>query len=226
VEINAVSPGKNERSHACALSNKTNAEKGAELSCTPGSADVESAKNVCLYRKEKDVAIYLTEKKQLCVEVRLIDPRHRMSCMVTFSQPHLIIEDVQSRMEKYPHADCIRAVSSLEVMIGKSVQPGILQAAAKSIKSSACTHLLDLFREACYSVIQGQGLYLKQILEELHPNLNIEQIAKVLFTLNQGLLDSCVSYQKGSKFSKMLENTPFPLDPEQFKAFQSICRSK
>ena len=47
----------------------------------------------------------------------------------------------------------------LEAMIGKSVKPGVVQAVAKSIRDSSCTHLLDLFHEACYSVIQARGLY-------------------------------------------------------------------
>lgn len=156
----------------------------------------------------------------------MVDSRHRMTCQVIFSQPDLIIEDVQCQMERYPHADCLGALSSLEVMIGKPVKPGVLQAAAKSIKSRGCTHLLDLFHEACYSVIQGHSLYRRQRLEELHPNLKIEQIAKVIFTLMPMLLNSCVSYQKDTSFVEMLEDTPFPLEPEQFKAFQSICRSQ
>ena len=54
-----------------------------------------------------------------------------MSCTVTFSQPELIVQDVCSRMEKYPHPDCSKAESSLEVMIGKSIKPGVLQAEIK-----------------------------------------------------------------------------------------------
>ena len=141
-------------------------EKGVDL-CQPGSADPKPAQNPCLYRKGKEVAIYLTDKKQLCAEVGMVDERHRMSCMVTFSQPDLIIKNVQCRMEKYPHADCPKAESSLEAMIGKSVKPGVVQAVAKSIRDSSCTHLLELFHQACYSVIQARGLYGRQILRAI-----------------------------------------------------------
>ncbi len=226
-EVDIVSVEENPRSHVCASNNGTNAgEKGDSLMYPPESADLDPAKNPCLYRKGKDVAIYLTDTKQLCAEVRMVDPRHRMSCMVTFSQPDLMVLDVKSRMEEYPHEVCLEAESSLEVMIGKPVKPGVLQAAAKSIKDTTCTHLVDLFHEACYSVIQARGLYGRQILQELHPDLSVEQITKIALKLMPGLLDSCVAYQSGNNFVKMLENIPFPLNREDLKIFQSLCRSE
>ena len=222
-EVSIVSLAENKRSQVCACKNEIDA---GEKNDQPGNGGLERAQNPSLYRKRKDVAIYLTEKKQLCVEVSMDDPRHRMSCTVTFSQPELIVQDVCGRMEKYPHPDCSKAESCLEVMIGKSVKPGVLQAEAKSMRDSSCTHLLDLFREACYSVLQGMGLYGRQVLKELHPELSDEQVSKIFFKLMPALLDSCVAYQSGNNFVKMLENVPFPMDKEKLKSFVSLLRSE
>jgi hypothetical protein len=191
-----------------------------------GDADIEPGKGACMYRKKKDVIIYLTDKKQLLTEVYHDDPRHRMSCVVTFSQPDLVVMDVQCQMERYPHPECVRALTSLRTMIGKRVKPGIMGTTVKSIKSKACTHLVDLFHEACYSVFQGRGIYSRQVLEELCPRLSEDQISKIIITLRPELVGTCVCFQKGTDFMTSVERTPFPLDSHLLRIFESRSRSE
>jgi len=185
-----------------------------------------SEKDIRLYQKQKDVAIYLTAKKELWVQVRHRDERHQMTCGVLFSQPELIIQDVQCTMAVYPHPDCVQALPALGVMIGKRVRRGIMRQTVKAIQNRGCTHLLNLFQEACYAVVQGQGFFRRRTLESLCPDLNPDQINKVMFTLRPELIDSCVSYIPGSEYMNELENTAFPREAGCLKAFESACRSE
>ena len=68
-----MSLAENKRAHVCACKNEIDA---GEKNDQPGNGGLEPAQDLCLYRKRKDVAIYLTEKKQLCVEVGMDDPRY------------------------------------------------------------------------------------------------------------------------------------------------------
>lgn len=183
-------------------------------------------KDMRIYQKKKEVEIYLTPQKELRVEVTLHDPSHEMKCVVWFSHPDLIITDIQAEMETYPHRECIRASESLRVMIGKRMKRGILKEAYRAIKNRGCTHLINLFQEACYAVIQGQGLFRRGVLETMCPHLTPDQVAKIMFTLRPDLIDSCISFIPGSRFMNLLEGTPFPLDEECLKAFESACRSQ
>ena len=54
------------------------------------------------------------------------------------------------------------------------------------------------------------GLYGRQVLKELHPELSDEQVAKIFFKLMPALLDSCVAYQSGNNFVKMLKMCLLP----------------
>jgi hypothetical protein len=179
-----------------------------------------------LYSKKKDVEIFLTPKKELRVEVTHKDPRHNMKCVVWFSQPDLIIRDVQATMELFPHPECVRALESLRLMIGKRMKRGIMKDVYRAVKNRGCTHLINLFQEACYSVIQGQGLFRRGVLEALYPNLNSEQIAKIMLTLRPDLIDSCISFIPGSSLLRRLEDISYPLDEEGLKAFEAACRSE
>ena len=186
----------------------------------------DSKKSIRLYQKKKNVAIYLTAKKDLQVEVHHHDERHQMTCVVLFSQPKLIIQDIQCSMAVYPHPDCVQALPALRVMIGKRVRRGIMRQAVKAIQNRGCTHLLNLFQEACYAVVQGQGFFRRRTLENLCPDLDPDQINKVMFTLRPELIDSCVSYIPGSEYMNTLEKTAFPQEAECLKTFESACRSE
>jgi hypothetical protein len=185
-----------------------------------------SKNDIRLYQKKKDVAIYLTSKKELRVEVCHHDERHQMTCVVLFSQPELIIQDIQCTMAVYPHPDCVQALPALQVMVGKRVRRGIMRQTVKAIQNRGCTHLINLFQEACYAVVQGQGLFRRATLESLCPHLKPDQINKVMFTLRPELIDSCVSYIPGSEYMNVLENIGFPREAECLKAFESACRSE
>ncbi len=167
-----------------------------------------------LYTKKKDVRIYLTAQKNLLTEVSHDDLRHQMRLTVEFTQPQLIIDDVRCQMKLYPHEECIAARDALRMMIGKKVGPGIMQATKDLLGSSGCTHLINLFQEACYSVYQAQGIYRRQDLEQLVPGLNLDQMTKVLIQLRPELIDSCVAWTRESKLIRSAQEAVMPDHPK------------
>lgn len=166
-----------------------------------------------LYRKKKDVTISLTAMDHLLVEVRHVDPRHHMVLTVEFTQPRLKIADVRSKMVDYPHKGCILAANALRAMIGEKMQRGIMKQVHKRVGNQGCTHLTNLFQEACYSVIQGQGLYRRRDLEQRVPGLTMAQTGKIMMELRPELIDSCVSYIPGDELIESFEQAALPDNP-------------
>ena len=167
-----------------------------------------------MYTKKKDVSIYLTAQKSLLAEVAHDDLRHQMHLTVEFSQPQLIIDDVRCQMNVYPHEECIYARDALRIMIGKQVKPGIMQATKNLLGNSGCTHLVNLFQEACYSVYQAQGIYRRQDLEQMVPGLSPAQMTNVLIQLRPELIDSCVAWTRESKLIMSAQDTVISDNPK------------
>ena len=164
--------------------------------------------------QKKDVSIYLTAQKSLITEVGHDDLRHQMRLTVEFSQPKLIIDDVRCQMKVYPHEECIYARDALRIMIGKQVKPGIMQETKNLLGNSGCTHLVNLFQEACYSVYQAQGIYRRQDLEQMVPGLSPDQMTNVLIQLRPELIDSCVAWARESKLIVSAQDTVISDNPK------------
>ena len=173
--------------------------------------------NQPLYKKNKTVEIYLTPENKLQTEVRHIDPRHNLKLSVLFATPTLIIEDIECEMEQIPHQECIKAKSALKSLIGQRVQPGIIKLAQRKLNGIGCAHLNNLFHEAVYSVFQGMGLYVRQVMKKLYPDISIEQMYKLVLKIRPELIDSCVCYTPQSDLMQTFENTPFPNMEEALK---------
>lgn len=179
--------------------------------------ETDPDKGLFVYEKKKNVKIYITPKKNLIVEVRHEDGRHELNLAVTFSQQNLNIIDVQCKMEKYPHKECIQAASALRDMIGKKVQSGLMNGLKEVIGNKGCTHLNNLFQEACYSVVQGQGALGRLELGKLFQGITNEQIYKIFLMFKPEMIDSCVAYASGADLMQTLEKTTLPPGAERLK---------
>lgn len=171
-----------------------------------------------IYRKVKTVDIDVTQDLRLRVAVSHDDPRHQMSLIVVFRMPELVIETIECVMLHIPHKECLLALSALEAMVGKRMRPGIVKQAMQKTAGKGCTHLNDLFKEACYSVIQGQGLYRRRQLEEMLPEINLEQITKIGLMLRPEMLDSCVAFNRQSHLMRSVKEARLPLDEDELRA--------
>ncbi len=170
-----------------------------------------------IYKKIKEVDIDLTPSKKLRVTVSHEDLRHSMKLSVIFTPPELIIDDICCDMTRYPHEECHNAKSALKVMVGYKVVPGIVKIARESVSDQGCTHLNNLFQEACYAVIQGHALYRRQLLEKLLPGLDIEQTNKIMIMLRPELVNSCVSFTPSTSFMRAVKKTRLPCSPDRLK---------
>lgn len=170
-----------------------------------------------IYRKTKTLDIDLTPDSKLRVTVSHDDPRHYMSLIVVFTMPGLIIETIECTMVRFPREECPLAESSLKEMVGMQMAPGIVKLAREKNAGKGCTHLNNLFHEACYAVIQGQGIYRRGQIEKLLPGLDSEQIFKIMLMLRPQLLDSCVAFNANSNLMCAVEKAQLPLKGDELE---------
>ena len=172
-----------------------------------------------IYRKTKTVDIDLTPDSGLRVTVSHDDPRHDLSLMVVFTMPGLVIEAIECTMVRFPRGECLLAGSSLKEMVGMQMAPGIIKLAKEKNAGKGCTHLNNLFHEACYAVIQGQGIYRRGLIEKFLPDLDAEQTLKIMLMLRPQLLDSCVAFNTNSNLMCAVEKAQLPLEGDELEDF-------
>jgi hypothetical protein len=80
-----------------------------------------------------------------------------------------------------------------------------------------CTHLINLFHEACYNLTQAQGVYGKEDLSIYFPGITEEQIFKIFFWFRPEIKNSCVRYSKGSPFMQKVEQVELPEKAEKLR---------
>ena len=170
-----------------------------------------------IYRKTKTVDIDLTPDSKLRVTVSHDDSRHDISLMVVFTVPGLVIETIECTMVRFPHGECLLVESSLKEMVGMQMAPGIIKLAKEKNSGKGCTHLNNLFHEACYAVIQGQGIYRRGKIEKLLPGLDSEQVLKIMLMLRPQLLDSCVAFNANSNLMCAVKKAQLPLEGDELQ---------
>jgi hypothetical protein len=170
-----------------------------------------------IYRKNKILDIDLMPDRKLRVTASHDDPRHYMSLIVVFTVPGLVIETIECKMVRFPHEECLLAESALKELAGRQMEPGIFKLAKKTKAGKGCTHLYDLFHDACYAVIQGMGIYRRRQIEKLMPGLAPEQILKIMLMLRPQWLDSCVAYNTHSDLMCKMEKVQLPMEGDQLE---------
>ncbi len=171
-----------------------------------------------IYKKSKQVDIGVISDKKLRVTVSHEDLRHSMTIAIVFTIWELVIDDIHCEMMHYPHEDCLKAVSALRSMIGHKVAPGIVKTARETVSDQGCTHLNNLFQEACYAVIQGQGLFLRQRLETMLPGLDADQINKIMIMRRPELLNSCVAFTPHTSLMRSIEKARLPRREDELRS--------
>ena len=102
-------------------------------------------------------------------------------------------------------------------MIGKRVQPGMVSELKKSVGNLGCTHLNNLFQEACYTVAQGQSTFARAELGRVFKGISEEQIYKIFVMFKPDMINSCVCYTKDSQFMQAIERASLPKGAEHLK---------
>ena len=179
--------------------------------------EAEIPRERLIYKKRKNVEIFVTPQKKYIVDASFGDARHEMRILTKFSNTRLEIENLVCQMIRYPHEECIQAESALKVMIGNRVQPGMVNDLKKSVGNRGCTHLNNLFQEVCYTVIQGQGTFARAELGRVFKGISEEQIYKIFIMFKPDMIDSCVCYSKDSHFLQSIEKASLPKGAEHLK---------
>jgi hypothetical protein len=133
------------------------------------------------------------------------------------NQPSLRIKEIECEMLGVPASICRDAQSCLEPLIGKRVVPGIIREGNHLVRKG-CTHLINLFHEACYNLTLAQSTLGKEDLAKYFPGITEEQMFKIFFWFRPELKNSCVRYLEGSPFMQKVEQVEVPENAEKLRA--------
>jgi hypothetical protein len=170
-----------------------------------------------LLNRKKNVDVYLLPSgRQFRAVAEMQDGVHHMRINMVVNQPSLRIKEIECEMLGVPDSICRDAQTCLEPLIGKRVVPGIMRGMDQVVRKG-CTHLINLFHEACYNLTQAQGVYGKEDLSIYFPGITEEQIFKIFFWFRPEIKNSCVRYSKGSPFMQKVEQVELPEKAEKLR---------
>jgi len=176
-----------------------------------------------LYNRKKNVDIFLMPSgRQFQVVADMEDAVHQMRIRMLVNHPSLRIKEIECEMLQVPDPVCRTAVYCLNALIGQQVLPGLTRELNKTA-DHGCTHLLNLFHDACYNLLQAQGVRGKEELGAGFPGITEEQIYKIWFLFRPEIMNSCVRYTDQSDFMERVNAAGFPRGAEKL---QAVARMK
>ena len=178
--------------------------------------DSNQEKLLCTRKKSVDVFL-LPSGRQFRAVAEMADGVHHMRINLLVNQPSLKIKEISCEMLSVPDSECREAKNCLEPLLGKKVAPGLTRELNNGTPTG-CTHMINLFHEACYNLTLAQGIHGKTDLEKSFPGITEEQIYKIFLWFRPELKNSCVRYVDASPFMEKVENTQLPESAEKLKA--------
>ena len=171
-----------------------------------------------LCNRKTDVDIFLqTPGNRLRVVARMHDDVHDMLIDMVVSQASLRIIDIHCEMVKVPDDVCRRALDFFQPLIGKRVAPG-LNGQMKLSMHKGCTHMTNLFRQACYNLTLGQSVVGREELTAMFPEISDEQLYNIFLWFRPEIKNSCIRYAADSPFMDRLEHIEMPAGSEKLRA--------
>ena len=178
--------------------------------------DSNQEKLLCTRKKSVDVFL-LSSGRQFRAIAEMADGVHHMRINLLVNQPSLKIKEISCEMLSVPDSECREAKNCLEPLLGKKVAPGLTRELNNGTPTG-CTHMINLFHEACYNLTLAQGIHGKTDLEKSFPGITEVQIYKIFLWFRPELKNSCVRYVDASPFMEKVENTQLPESAEKLKA--------
>jgi Protein of unknown function (DUF2889) len=173
-------------------------------------------RRLCQRKKNVDVFL-LPSGKQFRVFAEMQDSVHHMRINMVVDQPSLIIREIDCDMVTVPDELCRSALSDFDAFIGKRVAGGIMRD-LKLSQHQRCTHLVDLFRDACYNIPLAQSQLGEEELSAMFPDITEEQLYNIFLWFKPDLENSCVRYASDSPFMCKLSNIQMPVGAEKLRA--------
>ncbi len=146
------------------------------------------------------------------------DIAHHLRLHMLVNQPSLKIMEIKCEMVRIPDPICQEADRSLDLLIGERIVPGLMRRLDKEWAANGCTHLRDLFHDACYDLTQAQSVIGKEDLTKMFPGLTEAQMFHIFFWFRPDIKDSCIRYSENAPFMKEINNTDLPPGAEKLKA--------
>jgi hypothetical protein len=168
--------------------------------------------------RKKDVKVFLLPSgRQFRVLAEMQDDIHHMQIEMLVNNPSLRIKEITCEMPGVPDPCCRKAVNCLQPLIDRQVGPGLTRGLQVSAEKG-CTHLLNLFREACDNLLVSQGVLGREYYTEMFPGISEEQLYHIFLWFRPQLEDSCVRYADKSPFMEKVRNVELPAGAEKFRA--------
>ena len=168
--------------------------------------------------RKKDVKVFLLPSgRQFRILAEMQDDVHHMRIEMLVKNPSLRIKEISCEMPGVPDPCCRKAVNCLQPLIDRQVGPGMTRGLQVSAEKG-CTHLLNLFREACDNLLVSQGVLAREYYTEMFPGISEEQLQHIFLWFRPHLENSCVRYATNSAFMDNVRSVELPTGAEKFRA--------
>ncbi len=163
---------------------------------------------LCSRKKNVDVFL-LPDGRQFRVIAQMEDGTHEMRINMVVNQPSLRIKTIDCEMRKVPDVLCHNARAFFDTFIGRRIAAGLLPE-LKQVAHEGCTHLINLFHDACYSLKLAQGELGREQLNTMFPGLTEPQLYKFFLWFQPEMRNSCVRYAADSPYMEMIAKVEMP----------------
>lgn len=171
-----------------------------------------------LSSRHKRVAVFmLPSGKHMHVVAEMKDSAHHLRIDMVVNRLSLRISSIQCSMPSIPDKVCRKAHNFFDDLIGRCVKPGLMSELRQK-KVNGCTHLTDLFHDACYNLTMAQCVVGKEELTAKFPDITKEQMYNIFILFRPELCNSCVRYAETSAFMEKVRNARLPEEAEKLAA--------
>jgi hypothetical protein len=189
--------------------------KGAD---TMSANEEYSSQERLLCTRGKNIDVFLMPSgKQFRVIAQMADGTHEMRINMVVNQPSLRIKMIDYEMAKVPDTFCRNGHKFFEPIIGRRVAAGLLSE-LKQRAHDGCTHLLNLFHDACYTLTMAQSELGREQLNAMFPGLTEAQLYNFFLWFRPEMRNSCVRYAEGSHFMDRLAKIKMPEGADKLRA--------
>ncbi len=181
------------------------------------SKESQAPERLLCERRKSVKVLLLPSGRQFRVVAEMEDEVHHLRLNMLVNQPSLRIKEIHCEMPCVPDAICRQAATFFDPLIGCCVRPGLMNE-LKASPQSGCTHLLNLFHEACYNLTFSRGIRGREEITAMFPDITEEQLFSMFLWFRPELHNSCVRYADSSPFMEGVRNAKMPAKAEKLRA--------
>src|SRR5208337_5689092 len=182
------------------------------------SKESQAPERLLCERRKSVKVLLLPSGRQFRAIAEMEDEVHHLRLNIVVNRPSLKIEEIHCEMPGVPDAICRQAARFFDPLIGCCVRPGLMNE-LKASPQSGCTHLLNLFHEACYNLTFARGVRGREQIRAMFPDIiTEEQLFSMFLWFRPELHNSCVRYADGSPFMESVRNAKMPARAEKIRA--------